>query len=276
VPLGILPVHRWVTPAIVNGDIMKRTFYIYFLSVVLFASIITVVFFCLSINNHASDSSQESLPKETNKLSKSEINELFDDLVSHNPKPEIKVHGDSRRLIPPENFSWKENLRVKKNIQIITDHVEELWPELVSHLDDERYSVSVPIAESRYTFSVGGVCYKIICDTLAEAHFSHMKDYPMDLVYNRLGSKAMSHNDDNISLEKWLMQRKTKPLYELQIEKCEWAIREMGKLKKWFSDEDYEKTINEINQQIEEHRKTKKPVLNPKNIFTPKSGEEER
>ena len=242
---------------IVNGDIMKRTFYIYFLSIVFFASIVTVVFFYLSINTHASDSNQKSSFDKSSKLSKSEINELFDDLVSHNPKPEIREHDDSRRLIPPENFSWKENLRVKNKIQVITDHVEELWPEIVSHLNDERYSVTVSIAESPYTFSVGDVCFKIICFTLAEAHYSHLKDDPSGMIYNRLGPKAMSHNDDNISLEKWLLQRKTKPLYELQIEKCEWAIKEMGKLKKWFSDEDYEKTINEINKQIGELRKTK-------------------
>jgi hypothetical protein len=248
----------------------------FFPSVVLFASIIMVAFFYLSKNNQASDSTQGSSPKETNKLSKSEINELFDDLVSHNPKPEIREHDDSRRIVTPENFTWKENLRVKKKIQCITDHVEELWPELVNHLEDERYSVTASDGESSNTFSEGDVCYKIICDTLAEAHYSHMRDYPMELVHYRLGPKAMSHNDNNISLKEWLLQRKTKPLYELQIEKCEWAIKEMGKLKKWFSDEDYEKTVNEIDKQIGELRKTKKPVLKSKNIFTPNSSEEER
>ena len=150
---------------------------------------------------------------------------LVEALASRNRPP--KHVGEEHYPIFDPKFDWEEDARVWRAIKSATDHAEEVWPELVKHLNDERYCVTYEsFSEYTYDFTVGRVCHDIILRNLAAGYFESVR--PTSKVPNlRLGQPHFLFESQ--TLKKWCEARRGKKLYELQIELCKWAAAELAK-----------------------------------------------
>lgn len=147
---------------------------------------------------------------------------MVEALVNHNPAPKIEKH---RSPLFDARYDWAEHKRAWKAIPILVGHAEDVWSELVEHLDDERYCTTVmAFSGVPYDWSVGDVCRMILSRNLSEAYYRNLK--PMSLmVYGRLRRPAVARDKE---FKSWCEERREKKLYELQIEMCEWAKTEIA------------------------------------------------
>jgi hypothetical protein len=141
-------------------------------------------------------------------------------LVSANARPTIE---DSPYPIVPTNFNWMEQERTWSAVNTVSSHSARFWPDLVAHLDDERYCVTVKslVSDRDYNWSVGDVCSAIIGRTLSQAYYEDIEPESLSL-YRVIRVPPLARNSG--SLKKWLTERSGKQLYELQIETCECTI----------------------------------------------------
>lgn len=157
---------------------------------------------------------------------------LVEALVNRNPSP--KLVGSRHQPIFDPKFDWKEDERVWEATKSLIRHAEAAWPELVRHLDDERYCITLKWWSGHtYTWTVGRMCAHIIFKNLSEGYYQTlMGPAAARNVYARNVHSRMSRpeiTDDSETLKEWCEKRSTKELYELQIEVCEWAIQELKK-----------------------------------------------
>jgi hypothetical protein len=150
---------------------------------------------------------------------------LVESLASRNRQP--RHVGEEHDPIFDPKFDWQEDARAWRAIKAVAEHAEEVWPELVSHLGDDRYCVTYEsFSEYNYDLTVGEVCREIIIRNLASGYFGSVKPSRKE-PYLRL-----EHPDflpESRSLREWCEERRGKKLYELQIELCEWAAAELAK-----------------------------------------------
>lgn len=171
----------------------------------------------------------------------------------------------SRKNGPPEKFplfpkdyDWKEEERVRKALRRLSgDTSDEVWEALVQKSKDQRYCIasyshSSADVEMRY---VGEICYWLAHDHLCEVFMKHLPSYPPH------GSPIQMH-DVIKDFPTWRKQRKDKALYQLQIEVCEIALRELPKVKADdMSDKKKAEARKNILAEIAELRRTKKPWI---------------
>lgn len=138
-------------------------------------------------------------------------------LASHNPAPE----HDGPRNTPlfDHAFDWNEDNRCWKAFNKLVLKAENVWPELVAHLDDDRYCVTYENFQSfNYDFTVGKACREIILRNLAAGYAKQV-----DTHGDRMAVGAFHYPmflSDTTVLKKWCEERSDKKLYELQIEIC--------------------------------------------------------
>lgn len=146
-----------------------------------------------------------------------------DKLATTNPPATIRGEAGHQRA------SWKkldskEANRVDAALKDVIRRFEELWPELVEHLSDDRYCKTVGIdAGYPRNWSVCDICQHIIGETLSEPYYQHMPGTKSN--FNRFRIPAFAKDKDK--LRQWCWDRKDRQLYELQIEACEWALGEI-------------------------------------------------
>ena len=103
-------------------------------------------------------------------------------LENHNPPPLIIGVGPEYAARFDIRYNWSEYNRVLALIQVLADHAEEAWPELVGHLDDERYCTTLKYSEDfTRSHSVGDICREIICGWLSGAYYRHIRDAEGDI-----------------------------------------------------------------------------------------------
>jgi hypothetical protein len=152
---------------------------------------------------------------------------------------------------------------VDKIIDTMMIFTEEVWPLMVGHLGDKRYSYTIGFDDTTYNYSIGDVCEQIIHNTL-EAGFVrslnilkgtnlHVKDFENPELY-----------DDAETLKTWLITRKDRKLYELQIEVLEWIIKRTEEL--GIPEDKRREFIEQINEDILYLRKEKEPYIKRKFI----------
>lgn len=190
---------------------------------------------------------------------------LIEALASRNSEPDTS-DGKPR---PPAGFDWKDPSRVADAFhQLCHDGSDELWEELLKHLDDKRYSLTMEFNDSGdwTNESVGDLCrmlaYKHLADDVLDRYIP--RDRPTRLIKELW-----------TDLGEWRKARADKSLYELQIEVCELGLPEVANLPDWVSDEKKDKTRHKIEAQIDELKMTKKAayrplVLDSYKIFGPK------
>ena len=158
---------------------------------------------------------------------------MVEGLASRNDPPKLVTMADDA-LVPiyPSKFDWADESRIQSVIgKLWKRDGNELWPHLVQHIDDQRYSFThsadeglEPIAINR---SVGWVCRTIAHDHLIRPYMQFVPtEYPV-WDYHVVPYKDMSNPEQLKDLKAWYKPRNGKPLYELQIEMCRWAIKQM-------------------------------------------------
>lgn len=177
---------------------------------------------------------------------------LVDKLATTNPPATIRGEpGDERASW--RKLNSKESKRVDALLKQVIERSEDLLPELVAHLGDERYCKTVGMAAGYPSnWSVGDICQQIIGETLSEPYYRHLPGTKTN--YHRFRLPAFAQ--DKAKLREWCLARKDRKLYELQIEACEWAL---GELKG-----SNEELVTAIKQETESLKKTKTAV--PSNI----------
>jgi hypothetical protein len=67
---------------------------------------------------------------------------LVDSLANHNLSPQIVGQNPQQPLFP-DNYDWKEQDRVLDVVGDILNRTDSIWPELIDHLQDQRYSLTL-------------------------------------------------------------------------------------------------------------------------------------
>jgi hypothetical protein len=224
--------------------------------------IVTAIVYCYPVRILAYDQFEENKKESHNmepfKNSLTNPHMMVEALVNNNHPPKIE-NGGHRLPEFNKNFDWPEYSRVWKAIPIVVNHAEGCWPELVSHLDDERYCMTIKSMSSHpHNFSVGDMCRDIIARNLSEAYYQNLKP-ELEIIYARFRRPEIA--DDKKKLKAWCEERSKKKLYELQIEMCQWAIKELNKHNisrvTYQSESDW---ITAIESEIESLRKSKQAV----------------
>lgn len=172
---------------------------------------------------------------------------MIEALASRNKKPEIV---DGRPLFLP-HFDWEDQTRVLKAFSSLrSDASEELWEELLKHLDDDRYSLTMEFNESGcgVNYSVGRLCRNLAYLRLVGCVLDcHVGAHP----------SVRWNKDLRPELRQWRQARADKSLYELQIEVCEMGLQNFDKLPGYFSEERKQEMRRNIELEIADLRKTK-------------------
>ena len=190
----------------------------------------------------------------------------IDDLKSHNPAP---LFGDDRpgpgaTPLFDKTFDWGEQDRVKGAIRAIVKHAADAWPQLIRHMDDRSYCITIDGDNGATNRSVGSICSWIVSRNLAAAYYPLMPhQLRREVVYTRFVTPAAARGSDG--LKAWCDKRGKRPLYELQIEMCEWSIDELGRMIKGDEIPEVEgnASIAAVRSRIAAMRKSKEPVVFP-------------
>lgn len=158
---------------------------------------------------------------------KNDARAAIEKLVNHNPVPRLVGDKGQRDPIFDVKYDWAEYHRVWMALRELAPKAEALWPELVKHLDDERYCMTaLTWSDNTHNLTVGDVCHELISNILSNAYYQHLKPNSLD-IYGRMGRPDIAR--DKKKLKSWCEARRDKPLYELQMEACEWAVKRLTK-----------------------------------------------
>jgi hypothetical protein len=158
----------------------------------------------------------------------------------------------------PKNYDWAEEGRVREALdKLRRDTSVEVWEALVHKANDRRYCIA------SYSFSssdvemywVGHICYNLAYDRLCKVFMKHLPSYPPH-------GSPIQMRDVIKDFPTWRKARKDKALYQLQIEVCEIALRQLPKLRaKAFSDKEKLEARKKIQAEIAVLRNSKKPIM---------------
>jgi hypothetical protein len=161
------------------------------------------------------------------------VAKMVDAIANHNKPPKIvrrpRDAWPETVALYPEGYDWKEEERVHRALdELYADTTAELWEELLRRLDDERYClVDVsPSSEDAYIESVGSACGDLAYARLVDVIREHLPRDPNHEPY-RL---SLPVGFRQVNLAAWRKERAKKSLYELQIEVCEAALRDLAKV----------------------------------------------
>jgi hypothetical protein len=190
---------------------------------------------------------------------------LIDALASRNRAPVL--HGGDEYEMPrfAGDFNWADQERVVAAIRRLVGNAQQVWPDIVAHLGDERYCVTydfdTPARDGPGNLSVGDICKWIISDYLSQAYLWHIPDAG-ERAYTAFFMPDIARHG-NAALKAWCETRRNKKLYELQAEVCEWAVREAAKADgplSELSDEHRRAVVAGIKGEIAELRESRRPV----------------
>jgi hypothetical protein len=212
--------------------------------------------------------------------------QLIEALANRNEEPKVvECDGLTFTLFSPK-YDWAEDKRVQSAISTLArDENEALWQHLTQCIDDKRYSFSVgeqPLWA--HVWSVGHVCRQIAKKRLLCAYLQHLepgKTTPYggnssnfvsddskeflpgglqaDLHYPRQLDNTTS-DDPRDHFKSWCQARKGKPLYELPIEMCEWAVTKAENCRN-AEEEPKRRFVDAVKKQIALLKDAKKPVI---------------
>jgi hypothetical protein len=185
--------------------------------------------------------------------------QLIASLANQNPPPKIVGEVPEQQSLFVKEYDWKEQDRVLKAIQNVVDHAVDAWPALINHLDDKAYCITFEHEQSVWNHSIGDICYIILLENMTAAYMPHIP--AEETAFLLLRHPDIIPRDDS-KFKLWCREqhKKGRTLYELQVEMCQWALKEIPKLKQVTEQEKYESFQN-IQKEIERLRTTKKPTL---------------
>lgn len=133
-----------------------------------------------------------------------------DDLASRNSPPQAKEPGN--RVLIAKDFDWSEQSRVKRVWAHLYTRADEHISELISHMDDNRYSVTYTRIRGIRNHTVGDICSSII--------YKHIKDFSyndINVFYRRIHAYQWLRMRRD-ELRPWIDSHKNMSLLELQLE----------------------------------------------------------
>ncbi|HEY7424043.1 MAG TPA: hypothetical protein VH682_07390 [Gemmataceae bacterium] len=200
-----------------------------------------------------------------------EAAKMVEAIANRNKAPKIvKRRTFLPREVPlyPKDYDWKEEERVHEAIAKLEENMSvELWDALVQKTNDRRYCTASYSGSSAdvYIDSVGTICQELAYDRLCYVFEKHLPSLPPH------GRPFYLENvwEDLIA---WRRERKNKSLYQLQVEVCEIALRELPKVNvERVSDEEKAEARKKIEAEIAKLRRTNRPVLrNPGRWYMPR------
>ncbi len=186
---------------------------------------------------------------------------MIDSLANHNPPPQLwrfvnRTDFDSN-IVPffPVDYDWDEQARIRAALfPLAHGSSEVLWERLVKHSDDKRYALTTRSNMDDYSnWSVGRLCRMIANRRLY--FVSRMHSDP------KSGERPDVFFDLGIeNLAKWRNDRSGKSLYELQIEVCETALKQVPQQKE-ISDQARHRIGEDIKMMIAKLEQTKNPFF---------------
>jgi hypothetical protein len=188
---------------------------------------------------------------------------LIDALADRNPAPKLIGDADDPVAVFDPKFDWDEYDRAWRAIPALVHHAESAWPELVRHVDDERYCTTFEsVSGDTHNWTVGDACRSIIGRNLSQAYYQNLQPESV-LIYSRFRWPDLWN--DRKQFNAWFEARRKKKLYELQIEACEWAISELAGPDDLGDVPRAQRTawVASIRKQIEWLRESKKAVPFP-------------
>jgi len=190
-----------------------------------------------------------------------EAAKMVEAIANRNKPPKIVSR---RRVCPtelplfPKEYDWKEEERVRKALdKLHQDKSVELWEAMVQKANDRRYCVASYSGSSSdvYIDSVGGICSGLAYGRLCEVFEQHLPSLPPH------GCPIQFWNVRE-DMPAWRKARKDKSLYQLQIEVCDMALRELPKIRADdISDKEKVEARKKIEAEIAKLRRTKRPVF---------------
>jgi hypothetical protein len=155
--------------------------------------------------------------------------EVVESLASMNKAPVIRRQDGRSDTTPeiPAGFNWAEQKRIWQVAHELAKNAEEAWPELVKHLDDRRYALTVEHSVSSVyqdNWTVGDICREIVLWTVMAGYHDEI-EWSTKGFYQRMSGE---HFTGGVELKKWCEARLDKPLFELQAEACRWAADELA------------------------------------------------
>ena len=215
---------------------------------------------------------------------------LVDAVASHNKAP--KLVGEKRFAYPifPEKFDWNDQSRVRAAAWALAqDGSNDLWGCLVEHFHDTRYSATCELDECYPdNYTVGDICANIAKNKLLCAYLRHLEpggtshyggptfnsvsEDTRDFLPNSVQRDLhyVPYLCDTDKLAAWYRARKGKPLYEIQIEVCEWAIKKVEDAH-GVADKPKKTFIAAVRNEVEFLKKNKKPIVDPSTWSSPMS-----
>jgi len=219
-----------------------------------------------------------------------EMERLIDAVASRNDAPRLVGKEGSAFPIFADKFDWKDQKRVQAAAWALAqDDSNDLWGCLVEHLRDKRYSATCEIGDDYpCNFDVGTICLFIARDKLRCAYLRHLEpgkthhysggsgkwvsDRTTDFIRGSVQRELHygAHIYDPDELAEWYRARKGKPLYELQMEMCEWAVKKV-EAGRGVSEKPKREFVAAVRNEIESLKKTKRPVVGPSPWASPMS-----
>jgi hypothetical protein len=187
-----------------------------------------------------------------------ELDRLIDALANHNEPPRLVANT----ALFSEKYDWAEQQRVIKAVDVLVREKkksDDVWPRLVEHIGDERYSLTCEFNGGVGNRTIGSICWDIAYhDLLApfSGSWPNASEIPGNIFVGGVALTVPPHHD----LRTWYHARQGKPLWELQVELGEWGIKtvegltELAKDKKAWSIQKTKATIDIL-------RRTKKPIV---------------
>jgi hypothetical protein len=200
-----------------------------------------------------------------------QVDRMIDAIASRN-KPPVLVHASDDSdspFVPRDPYDWSEQERVQRAIKAVqNDKSDEMWRRLRGHYGDKRYAMTLVfdgVVNSK-DVSVGEICAAMPGPDYDAAYIRHFPKVSGWYVFDPASIMCD---------KKWA----GKPLYEQQIAVCEEAIKQFnlliateevsftdyraGEKAHTFTAEEKVKFAEAVRKEIEELKRTKKPVIGP-------------
>lgn len=216
-------------------------------------------FACVVCFVAAGCSSPPGAPSETVLLSPSDSNvsEMIEALVSKYPPRVLdgewgdvgSIFGRGDRPMTPEDEDALRVLRVREKLRGLG---LPAFGALITSVDDERYSYSAVFSASR-NLSVGDACFMIV---ESQVDFYGTGYKARDGADGRRAVKPsyLRHLRERKRLGQWWVDRRGRPLRELQVESLEWTIAQ-ERLLGFVDDEQRVRILKPLEERLAELKK---------------------
>jgi hypothetical protein len=195
--------------------------------------------------------------------------QMVDAIVNRNQPPKLLERRGLPRNVAlfPQGYDWQEEKRVHEALaRLYQDTTAELWEELVRRTNDPSYCIVVVSQQSEASVirSVGSICRELAADRLHDVYRQHLPGDPKRFEGRTVILPMASFKG---GLADWRKERKDRSLYQLQIEACEEAIKELAQVES-VPQRDKDRARRKIEFEIETMRSTKQPLIGKDHLYT--------